>query len=121
MDTDNEMLMTAVVRKASASANAKGDVTYKLSFSYPPGFITYVCAMLGEQLDIYWEGEMIAHAATCAGAHQKPIKDEDPDYIVDFDCDAKDAVLANMAAQAAQNASGEVRFVALQLALFPKT
>lgn len=122
MATDeNSVVMTAVCRKASGASDAKGAVTYKLSFAYPPGFITYVCAMLGEEVELYWDGNLIAHIATCVGARQKPVKDSDPDFLVDFDAAPGDATLENMGAHAANGDSGELRVVSLQLALFPSS
>lgn len=113
---EDSIAMHAVVAKANASANAKGTKTYRLVFSYPRGFLSAVDEVLGMDVDVYWNEELVANQATVVGARQKPIKDEDPVYYVDLDADPGDTSLANMAD--AVNDAGDLRFKVTQGVLF---
>lgn len=111
----HDLALHAVLTKADVRANRKGVKTYKIAFSYPPGFHAVLGDVVGTEVDIYWNEQVVAHSAYVTGATVKGVKDEDNEYIISFDATPQDTALANLGNQV--NESGDLRLHALQLAI----
>lgn len=115
MANDGTLAMHAVLRKVHGASNAQGKKTYKMAFSYPLGFVAPLADFLGEDVDVYWNDDLVAHNALLTDTRQKAVKDSDPDCLMFFDADAKDSELMNGAHQVEE--SGDLRLVVKQMAL----
>ena len=111
----DDLVMHAVLMKANSSATRKGTKTYKIAFTYPPGFHAIIGDIVGTEADVYWNEVLIANSAFVSGASVKGVKNEDSEYILTMEAQPQDTALANLAHEV--NDTGDLRLHALQMAL----
>lgn len=111
----DDLAMHAVLMKANVSATRKGAKAYKLSFSYPPGFLGIIGEVVGTEVDVYWNEVLVANSAYVTGSNVKGVKDEDNEYLLTLEAQPQDTALANLGNEV--NDTGDLRLHLLQLAL----
>lgn len=112
---DQGIALHATVENVSTTRKAKGGKSYKLRFSYPRAFLKYIDEVIDASVDLFWNEELIASSATVKSATQRPRKNDDPLYLVTFDCDGADTGIANMADKT--DTAGDLRVVVTQMSM----
>lgn len=115
----HNLAMHAVVAKADATLNSKGEKVYKLAFEFPPEFIAQVDGVVGESVDVYWNEDLVALSATVSGMTTRLRKDEDPRRVVSLDADPGDTERKNLAHEVGN--AGDLRLRVMQMSILPRS
>lgn len=110
---DPSVAMHAVISKADASLNSKGEKQYKLAFEFPGSFVAQVDNIVDDHVDVYWNEEIVALNAVVTGMTTRPRKDEDPVRKVTLDADPSDTARVNLANHVGE--AGDLRLRVMQL------
>ena len=77
--------MNALLTNVSIRVNpSSGDVKYRLTFSYPPGYDEYLKELVTGAADMYWNDVLVGQSTKITGLSVKPQKDSDPLYVAHF-------------------------------------
>lgn len=113
--SSDSLRIQATATKADASLTGRGDKVYKLAFEYPPQYIADIDAIVGEQVDVYWNDDLVALGATVTGTTVKAQRDDEPRHILTIEAPAGDTSRKNMADQV--QTGGDLRLRVMQMAL----